>query len=235
MAGSGIIKRCQRWCAEASSSGMAHSRMTPQTVRPAHLFRGVPFVQLRCNRVLPRVRLQTQMQLGPCCQHRATLSRLRKSPGSRPRKFTTELQQYQLSTALRARLQEKLERYQFLLDAASSEGTGSPGVSSQREQMEEMARLQPVADLMQQLHELDEEHESLMSLKDESDIELRQMAEEEVVINAAARATIEQQLLISMIPVDEAEAGNAVLEIRSGAGGDEASLFAEDLCNMYMK
>ena len=71
--------------------------------------------------------------------------------------------------------------------------------------------------------------------QDEPDPELQEMAEEEAAANTTARRDIEQQLLVSLIPEDEAEAGNAFIEIRSGAGGDEASLFAEDLCNMYAK
>jgi peptide chain release factor 1 len=104
--------------------------------------------------------------------------------------------------------------------------------------MEEMAQLQPVAELLTKLVALEEEQASLQSmLQDETDAELREMAEEEHAANVVARAEIEQRLLLSLIPRDDAEdaSGHAILEVRSGAGGDEASLFAEDLMDMYAK
>ena len=61
------------------------------------------------------------------------------------------------------------------------------------------------------------------------------MAEEELAGVGAARQALEMRLLHSLLPKDEAEDGNVILEIRAGAGGDEASIFAADLHDMYTK
>ena len=68
-----------------------------------------------------------------------------------------------------------------------------------------------------------------------SDPELQEAAKEEIVQLTAKWAVLEKNLLVAMLPAD-AEAGkNTIMEIRAGAGGDEASLFAADLFRMYTK
>lgn len=100
-----------------------------------------------------------------------------------------------------------------------------------------MAQLEPGAQAMQQLLELEAEAESLRALHEdpEAEAELQEMAEEELSAVGAARRRLEKQLLHSLIPKDDAEDGNVILEIRAGAGGDEASIFAADLHDMYTK
>jgi len=90
---------------------------------------------------------------------------------------------------------------------------------------------------MQQWRELEAEAQSLRALREdpEAEAELQLMATEELVEVDAARWQLEKQLLHSLIPKDDDEHGNVILEIRAGAGGDEASIFAADLYNMYSK
>jgi peptide chain release factor 1 len=101
----------------------------------------------------------------------------------------------------------------------------------------EIAQLESGAQGMQQLCELKSEALSLQALREdpEAEAELQQMATEELVEVDAARRQLEKQLLHSLIPKDDVEDGNVMLEIRAGAGGDEASIFAADLYNMYSK
>lgn len=69
----------------------------------------------------------------------------------------------------------------------------------------------------------------------EEDPELKEMAQEEI---KAARAQLEQlegELQILLLPKDPHDASNAFLEIRAGAGGDEAAIFAGDLFRMYSR
>ena len=69
----------------------------------------------------------------------------------------------------------------------------------------------------------------------EEDPELKEMAQEEI---KAARAQLEQlegELQILLLPKDPNDASNAFLEIRAGAGGDEAAIFAGDLFRMYSR
>ncbi|HTU45198.1 MAG TPA: peptide chain release factor 1 [Bryobacteraceae bacterium] len=69
----------------------------------------------------------------------------------------------------------------------------------------------------------------------ETDPELRQMAEMEVARLEPQVAEIEQELEILLLPKDPNDEKNVVLEIRKGAGGDEASLFASEVFRMYTR
>ena len=67
-----------------------------------------------------------------------------------------------------------------------------------------------------------------------SDPDMRQMAEEELVDLRQRLADKTQQARIALLPKDPDDHKNAVLEVRAGAGGDEAGLFAAELLRMYM-
>lgn len=141
----------------------------------------------------------------------------------------------QLTPRLRARLQERLERYVSLLDQSSSVDLED---ADRRKVAREIVQLEGGAQAMQQLCDLESEAKSLQALQEdpEAEDELQQMAMEELVEVDAARRRLEKQLLHSLIPKDDnVEHGNVILEIRAGAGGDEASIFAADLYNMYSK
>jgi peptide chain release factor 1 len=69
----------------------------------------------------------------------------------------------------------------------------------------------------------------------ESDADLRQMAEEEVASMEPALARIEEDLKILLLPRDPLDEKNVVLEIRAGTGGDEATLFAAEIFRMYSR
>ena len=73
------------------------------------------------------------------------------------------------------------------------------------------------------------------AMLDESDPELRQMAELEVTRLEPALAQIEADLQILLLPKDPNDEKDIVLEIRKGAGGDEASLFAAEVFRMYTR
>lgn len=69
----------------------------------------------------------------------------------------------------------------------------------------------------------------------EKDVELQEMAKEDVTMLTAQKEQLENDIRILLIPSDPQDSKNAVLEIRAGTGGDEASLFAGDLYRMYSK
>ncbi|MFT4927067.1 MAG: peptide chain release factor 1, partial [Phenylobacterium sp.] len=71
-------------------------------------------------------------------------------------------------------------------------------------------------------------------LKDE-DPEMREMAQEEFKAAKAARETLDKALEVLMLPKDPNDTRNCYLEIRAGAGGDEAAIFAGDLFRMYSR
>lgn len=72
-------------------------------------------------------------------------------------------------------------------------------------------------------------------LDQESDEELRDMAREELANLSAKIGPLEEKIRILLLPADPEDSRNAILEIRAGTGGDEASLFAGDLFRMYSK
>jgi peptide chain release factor 1 len=70
-------------------------------------------------------------------------------------------------------------------------------------------------------------------LTQETDSEMRSMIREELQILVQKNAVLESQLKILMLPKDPNDDKNIILEVRAGAGGDEASLFAEELFSAY--
>lgn len=95
----------------------------------------------------------------------------------------------------------------------------------------EMGELQPVVEAIDAYtkakHDMDEA-EALMA-----DEAMKEMAEEEFYALKEKMPELEHRIKILLIPKDEADEKNAILEIRAGTGGDEAALFAADLYRMY--
>ena len=67
------------------------------------------------------------------------------------------------------------------------------------------------------------------------DAEMKEMAQEELTELVPARENIEEEIKVLLIPKDPEDSKDVIFEIRSGAGGDEASIFAGDLYRMYSK
>ena len=74
-----------------------------------------------------------------------------------------------------------------------------------------------------------------MILDTENDAEMREMAKEQLDTATAALPALEEEIKIQLIPADPEDSKNAILEIRGGTGGDEAAIFAGDLCKMYIR
>ena len=68
-----------------------------------------------------------------------------------------------------------------------------------------------------------------------ADEELRELAEAEIEPLEERLETLRHEVLMAMIPPDPIDSRNTIIEIRAGAGGDEASLFAGSLCRMYQR
>lgn len=69
----------------------------------------------------------------------------------------------------------------------------------------------------------------------ETDPDFKEMAKEEIETLVPAKEAIEEEIRVLLIPKDPQDTKNAVMEIRAGTGGDEASIFAGDLYRMYIK
>ena len=76
--------------------------------------------------------------------------------------------------------------------------------------------------------------DSLQMLDEESDEELRELAKEELSAAKARVEELEHELKILLLPKDPNDDKNVVVEIRAGAGGDEAALFAAEIYRMYL-
>ncbi|MBH1940469.1 peptide chain release factor 1 [Mobilitalea sibirica] len=77
--------------------------------------------------------------------------------------------------------------------------------------------------------------ESLAMLEEESDEEIRELAKEELTMSKQQIVKIEEDLKILLLPKDPNDDKNVIVEIRGGAGGDEAALFAAELYRMYVR
>ena len=76
--------------------------------------------------------------------------------------------------------------------------------------------------------------DSLSMLEEESDQEMRQMLKEELADARKEESSLEEKLKILLLPKDPNDDKNVIVEIRAGAGGDEAALFAAELYRMYV-
>ncbi|USA38842.1 peptide chain release factor 1 [Pelagerythrobacter marinus] len=116
------------------------------------------------------------------------------------------------------------------LEARLASGTleGEAFVAASRD----YAELEPVARAAQEVRAMRAELADLETL-DDSDPEMKALAEEEIARLRERLPEAERQLAIAMLPRDAADARPAMLEIRAGTGGDEAALFAADLFRMY--
>jgi peptide chain release factor 1 len=115
-----------------------------------------------------------------------------------------------------------------------------PGVSSDPDSLRrlgrELARLQPVVDAFRHLQDVRSQLEGARELRDmEPDEELRSMAKEEVAALEAAELRILEELKVLLLPRDPSDDRAVIMEIRAGAGGDEAALFAAELLRMYLR
>ena len=101
--------------------------------------------------------------------------------------------------------------------------------------MKEQADLAPIVDAYKQYKQAKQDVEdSLALLDEESDEEMKELAKEELADAKKRIEELEQELKILLLPKDPNDEKNVIVEIRAGAGGDEAALFASELYRMYV-
>ena len=104
-----------------------------------------------------------------------------------------------------------------------------------RKLMKEQADLAPIVDAYKQYKQAKQDVEdSLALLDEESDEEMKELAKEELADVKKRIEELEQELKILLLPKDPNDEKNVIVEIRAGAGGDEAALFASELYRMYV-
>ena len=100
--------------------------------------------------------------------------------------------------------------------------------------VKERSEIEPVAETYDKLKAIEKEIEELQVMaSDDGDKELRELAEAELDEKKAEKEKVEGELKILLLPVDPNDEKNVIIEIRAGAGGDEAALFAAELMRMY--
>jgi len=101
----------------------------------------------------------------------------------------------------------------------------------------EYADLTPIVEVIREYQKAQKSiRETEGLLKDPAlDAEMKKMVEEEIYELNQSLPALTRKVQLSLLPKDEADDKNAILEIRAGTGGDEAALFAADLFNMYQR
>ena len=99
----------------------------------------------------------------------------------------------------------------------------------------EYAELSPIVETIKKYKGEKEEIYELSKLINDNDPSIKELAEVELKEKKKSIIILENELMKLLIPKDENDKKNSILEIRAGTGGDEASLFAADLFSMYQK
>ena len=114
-----------------------------------------------------------------------------------------------------------------------------PGVTDNQQRfralMKEQSDLTPLVDAYKEYKKCKQDVEdSLLMLDEESDEDMREMLKEELSSSKKRIEELEQELKILLLPKDPNDDKNVIVEIRAGAGGDEAALFAAEIYRMYV-
>ncbi|MGZ6312241.1 MAG: PCRF domain-containing protein, partial [Candidatus Limnocylindrales bacterium] len=124
--------------------------------------------------------------------------------------------------------------------AQTQERLMDPAVASDPDALrrygKELARLEPVVDVVRRLRAAREELAGAREMRDdEVEPELRDMARAEVERLESLEATLEEELRLLLLPHDPNDERSVIMEIRAGTGGEEAALFAAELYRMYAR
>lgn len=133
------------------------------------------------------------------------------------------------------KLEDILIRYEEIMQELNS-----PYVTEDqnrfRKLMKDQADLAPIVEAYKSYKQAKQDAEdSVTMLEEENDEEMRQMLKEELVDAKKRIEDLEQQLKILLLPKDPNDDKNVFVEIRAGAGGDEAALFSAELYRMYCR
>jgi peptide chain release factor 1 len=139
-----------------------------------------------------------------------------------------------LSPEVLAKLQSIERRFEELTHQLSDPAVASSGERF-RKVSKERAQLEPTVNALRAYRKLQQEiadNEALLAEKDEG---IREMAKEELAALRPRVDPAEEQLKVFLIPRDPNDDKDVIVEIRAGAGGDEAGLFAAEVLRMYLR
>lgn len=139
-----------------------------------------------------------------------------------------------MKPSIQRKLEALLERHQEL-SALLSEPEIVQDQDKFKNLSKEYAELEPIVAIFQSYQATLSQIEQATELKQDSDPDMRSMAEEEIKESTAQLETIQEALQLALLPKDPNDECNVYLEVRAGTGGDEASIFAGDLFRMYSR
>lgn len=133
------------------------------------------------------------------------------------------------------RLEDLLVRYEEVMLALSDPNVAA-NQENYRKLMKEQSDLAPLVAAYKEYKKCKQDVEDSLELLDsESDEEMREMLKEELAASKDRIEELEQELKILLLPKDPNDDKNVVVELRAGAGGDEAALFAAEVYRMYTR
>ena len=133
------------------------------------------------------------------------------------------------------KLEDLLIRFEEVLNELN-EPTVANNQARFQKLMKEQSDLQPIVDAYKEYKDYKQTVEdSVAMLEEESDEEMREMLKEELSDAKKRIEELERELKILLLPKDPNDDKNVIVEIRAGAGGDEAALFAAEMYRLYVK
>ena len=131
------------------------------------------------------------------------------------------------------KLEKIVERYNFL-----TEEIAKPEViannNSWKKLVKEHSSLTPIVECYEQYKKVESNlSEALQLAETENDKEMLEMLREEISSDKKRREELQEQLKVLLLPKDPNDDKNVIVEIRAGAGGEEAALFANEIRRMY--
>ncbi len=132
------------------------------------------------------------------------------------------------------KLEDLLRHYEELMNMLSEPDVANDPARFRR-LMKEQSDLLPIVEAYREYKKSKQNIEdSLAILDEESDEEMRELAKEEMSASKARLEELEEKLKILLLPKDPNDDKNVIVEIRAGAGGEEAALFAAEIYRMYV-
>ncbi len=121
------------------------------------------------------------------------------------------------------------------IEAKASDVQLAKNHKAYRETMQALTRLHTIKDINNKFIKTSSEIEDSKALLHSSDKEMRALAEQELETLEVTQSNLLNKLRKELVPVSPLDSKHVIIEIRAGAGGDEASLFVTDLMRMYMR
>ncbi len=135
-------------------------------------------------------------------------------------------------------VRQRLDEIRVRFDAVTEE-MGLPEIAADYDKASKLAReraeIAPIVELLTDYTETESARADAQELLDEGDDEMRELAEAEVTSADKRLTSLDDQILRALLPKDERDSRNVIMEIRAGAGGEEAALFAQELYRAYFR